>query len=676
MAGNLLGRETSPYLLQHKDNPVAWRPWGAEALTEARSQDKPILLSVGYAACHWCHVMAHESFENPEIAARMNELFVPIKVDREERPDIDAIYQQALMLLGGQGGWPLTMFLTPEGKPFWGGTYFPPAPRQGRPGFADILEGVGDIYRNQKPQMEHNVQALAEGLEKLSRSLSGGIIEADLLDRIAQRIHQMIDPAEGGLRGAPKFPQCGLLELLWRGYRRRHDAGLRDAVLLSLERMSQGGIYDHLGGGYARYSTDAIWLVQHFEKMLYDNAQLIPLLAWAWVETGKPIFKLRVEETIAWLEREMVLPGGGLAATLDADSEHEEGKFYVWSESEIESVLDAAGLGSLIPSFKTHYDVSAGGNWEGKTILNRSAKPDFLDAAAEAELARCREALLAARGHRIRPGLDDKVLADWNGMAIAALVLAAGIFERPDWLVLARNAWDFAMANLVPAPDRLSHSWCGGRVHPATLDDYAQMSRAGLALFEATDEARYLDQVRRWMATLDAHYRDAADGGYFLVADDTADVILRTKGVEDGAVPSGNGAMVEVLARLALLTGDPAFEARAETQLQAFSGEIERNIFGLGTLLNGADILNRALQIVVAGDPDASDTRTLVLAARRHAAPGRVLSVVGPGKALAADHPAAGKAPIEGKAAAYVCRGRICSAPVTDPEKLAQMLAD
>ncbi|MFP6726031.1 MAG: thioredoxin domain-containing protein, partial [Alphaproteobacteria bacterium] len=363
---NRLGFETSPYLLQHKDNPVHWHPWGDNALNEARNQGKPILLSIGYAACHWCHVMAHESFENPQIAKLMNELFVNIKVDREERPDIDGVYMTALGLMGEQGGWPLTMFLTPDGEPFWGGTYFPPEARYGRPGFSDILLKVADIFHTQPDNIRQNADAIIKSLKKSKATATDIQINGEVLDRVAQLLYQQIDVVHGGLGRAPKFPQCNALEMILRTWLRHRDGAMLGAVNKSLTAMCQGGIYDHLGGGFARYSTDAQWLAPHFEKMLYDNAQLIDILTLAWQVGGNPLYAIRIEETIAWILREMVVGGGGFAATLDADSEGEEGKFYVWQEAEIDKVL-----GDNATDFKAAYDVSPSGNWEGKVILNR-----------------------------------------------------------------------------------------------------------------------------------------------------------------------------------------------------------------------------------------------------------------------------------------------------------------
>ncbi|HTV88994.1 MAG TPA: thioredoxin domain-containing protein, partial [Stellaceae bacterium] len=595
MDSNRLGDELSPYLLQHKDNPVHWQAWSAATLAAAKAADKPILLSIGYAACHWCHVMAHESFEKPAIAALMNRLFVNVKVDREERPDLDAIYQNALAMMGEQGGWPLTMFLTPSGEPFWGGTYFPPEPRWGRPGFAQVLEAIAAAYRDKADDVAKNVAALRQGLQRLSRPTKGGEIAPELFDRIAERLLREVDPLNGGIGSAPKFPQCGIFELLWRAWKRSGHEPYREAVTRTLTTISQGGIYDHLGGGYARYATDTHWLVPHFEKMLYDNAELIGLLSLVWQETRDPLYSRRVAETIGWLEREMTHPEGGFYSSLDADSEHEEGKFYVWSEAEIDTLL---GPGAEL--FKRYYDVTDGGNWEEHNILNRLAHPQLADDATEAELAHGRELLLRARGSRARPGLDDKILADWNGLMIAALAEAGLAFDRADWIALAARAFAFVRDRMTGPDGRLRHSWRGGVArHPASVDDYANLCRAALALYEATGEAAYLDQARAWVAVLDRHYWDAADGGYFFAADDTSDLIARVKSAADAAVPAGNGTLVGVLTRLALLAGEDACRKRAEAVIAAFSGELGRNFFPLATLINNAELTERAVQIVL-----------------------------------------------------------------------------
>ena len=670
MAENLLGRETSPYLLQHKDNPVHWRAWGPAALEEAATQNKPILLSIGYAACHWCHVMAHESFEHPEIAALMNRLFVSIKVDREERPDLDAIYQQALMLLGEHGGWPLTMFLTPRGEPFWGGTYFPPASRWGRPGFPEVLQGVARIYAAEPDKVTTNVQALASGLAKLSQPRAAGPVTLDDLDPIARRFAGAIDRQFGGIGEAPKFPNCSILTLIWRGWRRTGDASLRDAVTVSLDAMCQGGIYDHLGGGFARYSTDERWLVPHFEKMLYDNAELVELLTDAWLATSALLYRQRIEETIAWLLREMKAPDGGFAATFDADSEHEEGKFYVWQEAEIDRLLGPAAA-----LFKARYEVTPEGNWEGKTILNRLRDPVLTDTATEARLATCRQVLFEARAQRIPPARDDKVLADWNGLMIAALTRASLAFGREDWLAEAEAAFGFVTTRLSPGHDRLHHSWRAGRSHPGTLDDHADMARAALLLHQATGKPAYLDQAQRWAAVLDRHFA-AQDGGCYFTADDTEALITRTKSATDSAVPSGNGVLIEVLARLYFLTGEARYRDQAEALIAAFSGELERNFFPLATYMNGIDFLVRAVQLVIigeTGDALTEDLRRVALAGPDFAT--LVLVLIPPGTALPPAHPAHGKTQQQGLATAYLCRGQTCSLPLTEPAALQAALA-
>ena len=675
---NRLGEETSPYLLQHRDNPVAWQAWGTEAFEAARRTDKPVLLSVGYAACHWCHVMAHESFEDPGIAEQMNKLFVSIKVDREERPDVDAIYQQAVALLGEQGGWPLTVFLTPDGEPFWGGTYFPPAPRFGRPGFPQVLTRLAQVYAEDPDGIAKNVASLTSALASLSRNTGGGAIPPDAADRAAARLVQEIDPVEGGLGRAPKFPQPAILKLLWRAWKRGGDVRYRDAVELTLAKMCQGGIYDHLGGGFARYAVDDRWLVPHFEKMLYDNAQILDLLTWAWQDGGDPLYAARARETVAWVLREMIAdsdgngakPSGAFASTLDADSEGEEGKFYVWTVAEIDTLL-----GDDAVSFKQAYDVTPAGNWEGKTILNRSRDPALKDAATEATLAEARARLLTVRDARVWPGWDDKVLADWNGLMIAALARAAPVFSEPAWLAAAETAFAFVVANMTEG-GRLKHSWRHGRLaHPATLDDYAQMCEAALALAEATGAHRYLDQAETWTEVLDRHYWDRESGGYFMSADDTEGLILRPKTAHDSAVPAGNGTMAGVHARLFYLTGKEAQRARAEATVAAFSGEFERSFSALSTLLNGNELLHRAVQIVVFGPRADAGTEDLLAAIHRVCLPDRVLQLCAPGAEMDASHPAAGKGPVDGRATAYICRGPTCSLPLTDPAELERALA-
>ena len=670
---NNLDRETSPYLGQHRANPVHWQPWRGEVLAHARHSGKPILLSVGYAACHWCHVMAHESFEDEAIAAVMNALFVNVKVDREERPDIDAIYQGALQLMGQQGGWPLTMFLTPDGEPFWGGTYFPPAPRFGRPGFATVLRAVEGSFRQGSDKVEHNRRALAEAMARLADGAGAGAIPSDIGDTTATALLNIVDARHGGLGQAPKFPHVPDLELLWRTWRQGRGERFGQAVLKTADAMAEGGIYDHLGGGWARYCVDEKWLVPHFEKMLYDNAQLIEFYTRLHLATGKGLYRRRVAETVAWLAREMTTADGAFCSSLDADSDDgsghgEEGAFYVWNEAEIDAVL-----GDEAAFFKRHYDVTADGNWEGRTILNRLAAPTP-DEAAEARLAACRQRLFERREERPRPGLDDKVLADWNGLAIRALARAGAALDEPSWIAMARRAFDHIVAAMSEG-DRLCHSARDGRrLALAMLDDYSHMADAALALHEATGDDGLVARARAWVGVADAHYRDRARGGYFFTADDAEALILRSRSALDNATPSGNGTMLGVLARLWHLTGENALRESAWALATAFAGDVRANPAGHAVLILHLDLLERGLQVAIVGRRDEEAVAGLLAAVRRAARQDVAVLVVGDGGALAAGHPAAGKGRVGGRAAAYVCRGRTCSPPVTEAAALARLL--
>jgi hypothetical protein len=516
-----------------------------------------------------------------------------------------------------------------------------------------------------------NVTAIGEALAKLSRPSAGEGIPLAMIDRIAERLARQVDPFHGGIGGAPKFPQPGIFELLWRAYLRNGGEPYRQAVTTTLTAMCQGGIYDHLGGGFARYSTDERWLAPHFEKMLYDNAQLVELLTMAWQGARNPLYATRIVETIAWVLREMVAPGGGFSATIDADSEGEEGKFYVWTDAEIDKLLGADAA-----SFKSFYDVTPAGNWEGHAILNRRANTHEPDAAQETVLARCRKTLFDTRAKRIPPGLDDKVLADWNGLMIAALARASLVFDQKDWLAAARTAFAFVIQSMTEN-GRLRHAFRNGRLaHPATLDDYANMNRAALALHEATGDDAYLARARAWVEVLDKHYWDQDAGGYFFTADDTTDVIARTKTANDNAVPAGNGTMAGVLTRLHLLTGEDAYRTRAEALVTLFSGDLGRNFFPLSTLMNNAELMQSPLQIAIVGGRDNAATRALLRAVYDKPLPNAVVATVAPDASLPPSHPAYGKGLVDGKPAAYVCRGPVCSLPLTDPAALADALKD
>ena len=676
---NRLAGATSPYLLQHRHNPVDWWQWGPEALETAKRANKPILLSVGYAACHWCHVMAHESFEDEATAKVMNELFVNIKVDREERPDIDQIYMQALHLMGEHGGWPMTMFLTPTGEPVWGGTYFPKESRYGRPAFVDVLREVARLFKEEPAKIEQNRAAMLAQLSEKARPQGKVTIGLKELDGAAKQIGNAFDTVHGGLGGAPKFPQPMILEFLWRAGLRTGDPLFFQTVEHSLVHMCEGGIYDHLGGGFSRYSVDAEWLVPHFEKMLYDNAQLLELLALAWQHSGTTLFAERARETVGWLQREMVTAEGAFSASLDADSEGEEGKFYVWSLAEIEAVLgpDAA-------DFAVQYDATPGGNFEGHNILNKlkhlprsmsegweTAFAAERDPEAAARLSMLRGKLLKERDKRIRPGLDDKVLADWNGLMIAALVNASVILDEPSWLWMARRAFDF-IAQHMTRDGQLGHSWRAEQLLlPGMASDYAAMIRAALALYEATGEHALLDQALTWQHQLDAHYADHDSGGYYLTADDAGDLVVRPHSTSDDATPNANSVAAGNLVRLAALTGDDQWREKADRLIEGIISAQPRNLFGHVALLNALDLRLRGAEIVATG-PDAE---AFAQAALKLPYPDRIVLRAPNAEALPASHPAQEKLKAVSGSAAFVCVGETCSLPVSAPDQITGAVA-
>ena len=654
---NQLRDATSPYLLQHAANPVHWRQWGTLALAEALAEGKPILLSIGYAACHWCHVMAHESFEDAETAELMNRLFVNIKVDREERPDIDHIYMSALHAQGQQGGWPLTMFLTPQAAPFWGGTYFPKEARYGRASFKDVLAQVAHAFRASPDSIARNVEALTPVAPD---AVQPGDIAPAAIEQTAARLVSAFDPRHGGLNGAPKFPNPAILDFLMRAAARSGDARLLQPVLLTLERICNGGICDHLGGGFARYSVDERWLVPHFEKMLYDNAQLLELLAAAWQVSGNALFRQRAIETVAWLEREMVAPGGGFCASLDADSDGVEGRFYIWTAAQIE-----AALGPLDAAwFCHHYDVTPEGNWHDEhtgqpvAILNRLDGPDL---AAEdlPRLQALREKLLAARARRNRPGLDDKVLADWNGLQIAALVNAANALSEPHWIVLARRGFHFVCESLAHVtPDgfsRLGHSWrAGARLQAGFASDYVFMIRAALSLHEAEASGGYLDWAIRWARALETLHRNQATGLLCMAAKDAHDVIVRLSPTSDDAVPNPHGPYAMALVALSAHTGDDSWRHSADEMIAAVAASANASPFNHCSLLAAVDYRLRVAEIAIGG-PESISFRTAALA------------IPFQSRIVVDASPRADLRPNVAGAWAIVCRNRICSLPITDP---------
>ncbi|WP_152046459.1 thioredoxin domain-containing protein [Aureimonas psammosilenae] len=668
-AANLLGNAVSPYLRQHEHNPVHWREWSAEALAEAARLDRPVLLSVGYAACHWCHVMAHESFEDAGTAAVMNRLFVPIKVDREERPDLDGIYMTALQAMGEHGGWPMTMFLTPKGEPFFGGTYYPPRPMHGRPSFRQLMEAVAEAWNKRRGEIDRSAAETTARLAGfLSASAGSAEVRVDIADA-ANRIAGMLDTERGGTRGAPKFPNAPFMEIVARGAFPHGPTPLREGFLTTLRALCQGGIYDHLGGGLARYSTDEHWLVPHFEKMLYDNAQFLRHLAWGWRATGEELFRRRAKETVSWLAREMRVGVGAFAASLDADSLDEtghshEGAFYVWRENEI-----TEALGPRAGDFAEAYGVTPGGNFEGRTILHRlgAAEPDADHFAAE------RETLRRLRDNRLRPARDDKVLADWNGLMIRALTEAAQVFEDREALELAKSAFADVLSTLT-VNGRLRHAARDGRVAEgyALSFDHGALIGAAVALFAATLDGTYLTEARRLADELDRWHGDG-EGGHYLTASDAGDVILRPRGDADDAIPGGTSLVLEGLALLTEATGDPAIGERLERALSLAFGRLEGQPGLSPGILAAADRASRAGQLVLFGDPGDPDFAAMRQAAIRALDIDRLdLVATGP-SALPADHPAASMRP-ERLPAAYLCRDFACRPPVFTAAELENLL--
>lgn len=672
---NQLGDAVSPYLLQHKDNPVDWREWSPEALDEAKARDCPIHLSVGYAACHWCHVMAHESFEDDGVASIMNRLFVNVKVDREERPDIDHLYMSALHAMGEQGGWPMTMFLTPDGRPFFGGTYFPKEPRYGRPGFIQVMEAISQAFAQRREEIEKSAGTIANHLQNViggsleaGAEASGALAALDL-PGAAARIAGLIDPARGGMKGAPKFPNAPFMEVLARSAFETGEEAHLGAFLRTTRALAEGGIYDHLGGGLHRYSTDDRWLVPHFEKMLYDNAQFLRHLSWAYRATGDDLFRRRIDETVGWLDREMRLEAGGLAASLDADSldahgHAEEGAFYVWQAAEVEALLgpDAAAFGRA-------YDVSASGNWEGKSILHRlhpgarSDDPHF-DAA--------RAKLLAAREKRHRPGRDDKVLADWNGLAIRALCEVSKLLGDDRALAMARDAFAFVTDRMVEE-GRLRHAARDGRTAGLALSsDYGALISAAAALFGATLQRDYLDRGL-WLAEELERWHGDDEGGHTLNAKDSADVLFRLRGDQDEAVPSATSLVIEGLAMLGQVTGRIAVTEAGERAAERAAGRIGENVFGHPGIVAAARRLVRGSELAIFGGEGEDAREAMRTTARASVDLDRLDLLAASPEDLPPELAIAGIRP-ERLPAALLCEARVCRAPVFSAGDLGRLL--
>ncbi len=678
MTTNRLAGETSPYLLQHAHNPVDWYPWGEEALRRARAEDRPILLSIGYSACHWCHVMERESFEDPAIARLMNENFVSIKVDREERPDLDSIYMEAVQAMTGQGGWPMTVFLTPDGAPFYGGTYFPPTDRMGMPGFPRVLTSLAHAYQAQRDEVLEQAKNLREHLGRSLMGLETAGLDAAVADEAYRGLAQTFDARDGGFGGSPKFPQPMNLEFLLRYHHRTGQDHALEMTLTTLDHMRRGGIYDQLGGGFHRYATDKVWLVPHFEKMLYDNALLARVYLEAYQVTGNEDYRAVVEETLAYVTREMTGPEGGFYSAQDADSEGEEGRFFVWTPAEIEAV---AGPDDA-PLVRSVYGVTPGGNFEGANILYlprtmaeaarlHDVSPERVREAVE----RARPLLLAARGRRVPPGRDEKVLTAWNGLMLRAFAEAARVLGRDDYRETAQRNADFLLGAMY-RDGRLLRTYRDGQAKlNGYLEDYASLADGLLSLYETTFEPRLFEAACALADAMLAHFWDDAEGGFFNTSDDHEALISRPKDLFDNAVPSGNSIAVEVLLRLSALSGRSLYAERAEATLRGLSGVLARAPGGFGRLLSALElVLAGQVEVAIAGDPGDAETEALLAVPRGAYRPNMVTALTRPGAVEAGVALLEGRERVDGHAAAYVCRHFACRRPVTSSEDLAQEL--
>jgi uncharacterized protein len=666
---NRLAQETSPYLLQHRENPVDWYPWGEEALARAREEDRPILLSVGYSACHWCHVMAHESFEDPETAVYMNEHFVNVKVDREERPDVDALYMEAVQAISGQGGWPMTVFLDPEGVPFYGGTYFPPDEGRGMPSFRMVMEAVVGAFEDKRGEIEERAPQMRARLAAIGQVEPAGSPQAAMLDEAIERLQMAADRARGGFGGAPKFPPASAIELLLA-------RGETEIPELTLDAMLAGGIYDQLGGGFARYSVDAAWQVPHFEKMLYDNALLARAYLHGWQRLRHDRYRRICEETLDWALREMRGPEGGFYSALDADSEGEEGRFYVWTPEEVRAVLAESGPdGPNSIAFSPQqsealmqfYGVSESGNFEGRNILHLAGGAK---AHGPAGLDEMRSALYAARAKRVWPGLDDKRLTAWNALMIAALAEAGAVLGRDDYLAAARTCADFVWNELRDDQGALLRTYKDGRAHlNAYLEDHAFLLEALLTLYEASFEAVWFERARELADTLLARFADGERGGFFSTADDHESLIARRKEIGDHPIPSGNSAAASGLLRLSALTGERTYESAAEGVFRLFSDSAGKHPEAFAHLLRAIDFhLSPTKEVALVGE----DLDQLATVVRSEFRPHLVLAG---GPAGSTEPPLLReRMEVDGQPAAYVCESFACRQPVTDPPALAASL--
>ena len=678
---NRLAQETSPYLLQHKNNPVDWYPWSEEAFSKARAEDKPVLLSVGYSACHWCHVMERESFEDEATAEIMNENFVNIKVDREERPDVDSIYMSAVQAMTHHGGWPMTVFMTPDGAPFYAGTYFPPVPSRGMPAFKQVLLNLAEAYKNRRDEVLKSAEGVREYLQAAtSASVPQVGISGELFTRAASSLVGQIDHRFGGFGGAPKFPQAMNLEVLLRYYKRTNDRAPLTGLELTLRQMANGGIYDQLGGGFHRYSVDEYWLVPHFEKMLYDNALLARLYLEAYQATGDAFYRRIAEETLDYVARDMTAPEGGFYSAEDADSEGVEGKFYVWTPGEIEGALEPDEARLAI----RFWDVTERGNFEGKNILYVPHPPEAV--AAEFDISTeelwekivvIRQKLFAEREKRVRPGRDEKVLAAWNGLMLRAFAFAARVLEREDYRRIAEKNAVFLLEKL-RLGGRLRRSYKDGRPRfNGYLEDYACVADGLVALYEATFETRWLAEAKALADAILELFWDEQRAAFYDTSADHEELVTRPRDVYDSAAPSGNSVAVDVLLKLSVLLDREDYRRRAEAILEGLSGAIARISGGFGRLLSALDFyMSTPYEVAVIGNPEAPDTKALLAAVYSAYLPNKVVA----GRSES-DEEASRLVPLladrsarDGRATAYVCVQYACQSPTTDAEELKRQL--
>ena len=681
MANRLAG-ETSPYLLQHAHNPVDWYPWGTEALGKAKTEDKPILLSIGYSACHWCHVMERESFEDERTAEVMNQHFVSIKVDREERPDLDGIYMQAVQAMTSQGGWPMTVFLTPDGTPFYGGTYFPPEDRHNMPAFTRVLQSVADAWKNRREEVEHSGQQLRDHMQQAMRPApSRGVLDTSMLDAAAQGIISQYEPTHAGFGNAPKFPQPMAIEFLLRHWRRTGDERARSAALHTLDQMARGGMYDQLGGGFHRYSVDGEWLVPHFEKMLYDNAQLARAYLMGYQATGNAFYRTVVEQVLNYVLRDMTDPSGGFYSTEDADSEGVEGKFYVWTPAELDSLLgdEDARL------FAAYYDVTERGNFEhGSSILHVTDTPAVVaerisvsDARLLEALERGRTILFEARARRIRPARDDKVLSAWNGMLLRAFAEAGRVLNEPTYLRAAINNAEFLLGTMCARGGAVFRTWKPGHAAHLNgyLEDYANIADGLVALYEATFEARWLSAATALADSILTQFGDIDNGGFFDTSTEHETLITRPKDVFDNATPSGNAVAADVLLRLAVLTASADYQRTAQGVFELLREPMVRYPLGFARALSALDfLLGRPKEIAIFGSLDSADTQALLDVVFEPFLPNKVVAGANNGGAPADIPLLEGRSARNGHATAYVCEQYVCQAPTSDPQELRAQL--